>query len=125
MPHAKPSAERCCGWPTRCAMPDERPAPSQPDERLLGVADSVANGSDVHGAADSTADSGDDDRELLEQLKLIDAVARMHRGGLDASLQDGPPPPLEPGARWAQLVIVQRVSGGTFGDVYLARDTAL
>src|SRR5262245_15330082 len=105
-------------------MQDERPDRTDADDRLLDVADSVANGSDVDWAAASTAHGGGD-RELLEQLKLIDAVARMHRSGLASSLQDGPAPPLEPGARWAQLVIVQRVSGGTFGDVYLARDTAL
>jgi TolB-like protein/Tfp pilus assembly protein PilF len=105
-------------------MQDDGTDLPQPGDRLLDVADSVANGSDVDWASASTAHGGDD-RELLEQLKLIDAVARMHRGGGPAPSQEGPLPPLEPGARWAQLVIVQRVSGGTFGDVYLARDTAL
>ncbi len=104
-------------------MQDDGADRTQPDERLLDVADSVANGNDVDWAAAST--SHGDDRELLDQLKLIDAVARLHRSGLPSPTQDGPPPPLEPGARWAQLVIVERVSGGTFGDVYLARDTAL
>src|SRR5262252_446312 len=98
-------------------MHDERADRPQPDERLLDVADSVANGGDVDWASASAA-HGDDDRGLLEQLKLIDAVARMHRGSVPPPPQDGPPPSLEPGARWAQLVIVQRVSGGTFGDVY-------
>jgi TolB-like protein/Tfp pilus assembly protein PilF len=107
-------------------MSDESADKAEPavDQRLLDVADSVASGSDVDWASASTAHGGDD-CELLEQLKLIDAVARLHRGGLPPPRQDGPEPPLEAGARWAQLVIVERVSGGTFGDVYLARDTAL
>ena len=94
------------------------------DQRLLDVADSVASGSDVDWASASTAHGGDD-RELIEQLKLIDSVARLHRGGVPPPLEEAFTPPLEPGARWAQLVVVERVSGGTFGDVYLARDTAL
>src|SRR3954466_8923467 len=94
------------------------------DDRLLDLADSVASGADVDWAAASTA-HGNDDRELLEQLKLIDAVARLHRGGLPPPTSDDAPAPLAPGTRWAQLVIVERVSGGTFGDVYLARDSAL
>jgi hypothetical protein len=87
--------------------------PGQPvDDHLLELADSVAAGGDVDWAAASTAhDRGD--RELLEQLKLIDAVARLHRGGLAAPRDEGPAPPLEAGERWAQLVIVERVSGGT------------
>jgi aminoglycoside phosphotransferase (APT) family kinase protein len=104
-------------------MQDEQPDRTvNADQRLLDVADSVANGSEVDWASVSTAQAGDD-LELLEELKLIDAVARLHRVG--AAPQEGPSPVLEPGARWAQLVVVRRVSGGTFGDVYLARDTAL
>jgi len=100
------------------------PADRPVDDHLLELADSVATGSDVDWASASTAHDRVD-REVLEQLKLIDAVARLHRGGLAAPREDGPAPPLEPGERWAQLVVVERVSGGTFGDVYLARDTAL
>jgi TolB-like protein/Tfp pilus assembly protein PilF len=106
-------------------MQDEQSdRPVNADERLLDVADSVADGGDVDWATVGTAHAGDD-LALLEQLKLIDAVARLHRVSTAAPQPDGPPPPLEAGARWAQLVVVQRVSGGTFGDVYLARDTAL
>ena len=105
-------------------MSNERPdASTADDERLLDLADSVASGAEVDWATASTA-HGVDDRELLEGLKLIDAIARLHRGGLPPTADDAPAP-LAPGARWAQLVIVERVSGGTFGDVYLARDTAL
>ena len=61
-------------------MQDEQPDRTvNADERLLDVADSVASGSDVDWAFASTAHAGDD-LELLEQLKLIDAVARLHRG---------------------------------------------
>jgi TolB-like protein/Tfp pilus assembly protein PilF len=102
-------------------MADESP---DGDDRLLDVADSVAGGGDVDWAAASTAHNGPD-RELLEQLKLIDAVARLHRGVAVIARDERVAAQLHTGERWAQLVIAERVSGGTFGDVYLARDTAL
>jgi eukaryotic-like serine/threonine-protein kinase len=106
-------------------MAAERPAGGAGDDRLLDVADSVAGGGEIDWAAASTAHDGAD-LELLEQLKLIDAVARLHRGGAALIAQDErTAAPLQVGERWAHLVIAERVSGGTFGDVYLARDTAL
>jgi TolB-like protein/Tfp pilus assembly protein PilF len=105
-------------------MADERPAGGLGDDRLLDVADSVAGGGEVDWAAASTAHQGAD-RELLEQLKLIDAVARLHRGAAVIARDERVAAPLQVGERWARLVIAERVSGGTFGDVYLARDTAL
>ncbi|HEY7284535.1 MAG TPA: protein kinase [Vicinamibacterales bacterium] len=99
---------------------------SEPDD-LLALADSVAHGSAVDWAAESEK-STDVGRDLLEQLRIIEAVARMHRSQSDAD--DRTPDavhsdPLPAGARWQHLVIVDRVGGGTFGDVYRARDTKL
>ena len=77
-------------------MQDEQPDRTvNADERLLDVADSVASGSDVDWASASTAHAGDD-LELLEQLKLIDAVARLHRVG--AARRSRRVPPL----RWSR-----------------------
>ena len=99
---------------------------SEPDD-LLGLADSVAHGGAIDWAAES-AKSTDTGRDLLEQLRIIEAVARMHRSqpapderAPDSRRTD----PLALGSRWQHLVIVERVGGGTFGDVYRARDTKL
>lgn len=108
---------------------------------LLGLADSVADGSDVDWAV-ATAGS-DVDAELIEQLRVIDAVARIHRSQLNTGTEAEATPAapaaaqepkrneaggtsgLQPGERWQHLIIVERVGGGTFGDVYRARDTHL
>ncbi len=112
---------------------------SDATERMLDLAESVALGHDVDWA--SATAGGEVDAELIEQLRVIDAVARMHRSHstIGADEQDEPaeaPAPVGPhaesrnfslnsGDRWQHLVIVERVGGGTFGDVYRARDTHL
>jgi len=98
----------------------------EPDD-LMGLADSVAHGETVNWDAES-AKSADTARDLIEQLRIIEAVARMHRS--QSTDEERVPDrakldPLAPGARWEHLVIVERVGGGTFGDVYRARDTKL
>ena len=113
----------------------------QDDSVLISLADSVADGHEIDWAA-ATA-SGELDAELIEQLRVIDAVARMHRSqsaaGTEVEAAPAPAPPprqaanddgvsangLTPGDRWQHLVIIERVGGGTFGDVYRARDTHL
>jgi TolB-like protein/Tfp pilus assembly protein PilF len=110
-------------------------------ERLRDLADSVADGHPINwdsATADDEVDAG-----LIEQLRVIDAVARMHRshstvGVVDIDVLDdalaanapearrqSPKISLEPGERWQHLMILERVGGGTFGDVYRARDTHL
>src|SRR4051794_41966708 len=76
MRRARASVARCCASRTRCAVSDKASAGESPsdDERLLSLADSVADGSSVDWASASSAHGGDD-RDLLEQLKLIEAVA--------------------------------------------------
>lgn len=100
---------------------------SEPDD-LLALADSVAHGGGPIDWAAESAKSTDDGRDLLEQLRIIEAVARMHRGQSspdDPEIDTPRTEPLPPGAGWQHLVIVERVGGGTFGDVYRARDTKL
>src|SRR4051794_12429872 len=136
-PRAKPSAAHCCGSPRKCAV-------AELFARLRDLADSVADGHPIDW--DSAASAGEVDPGLLEQLRVIDAVARMHRShstvavaGVDAvdavgeALAANADEPsrrsqnvsLQPGERWQHLVILERVGGGTFGDVYRARDTHL
>jgi TolB-like protein/Tfp pilus assembly protein PilF len=96
------------------------------DAALLKLADSVALGHEVDWAAETMRDGTDG--ELLEQLRIIDAMARLHRShSTRPPSSDGPADhgPLGAGERWNHLVIAERVGGGTFGDVYRARDTRL
>ena len=64
--------------------------------------------------------SGDADRGLIDQLRLLAAVADLHRLQPDHPLLDS----TQAGA-WGHLRLLERVGGGTFGDVYRAHDTRL
>ncbi len=93
------------------------------DDALLKLADSVAEGHEV----DWAGATGEVDRDLVAQLRVIEAVARMHRSTPDvpAAQPAAPSASLAPGARWQHLIVIERVGGGMFGNVYRARDTKL
>ena len=72
--------------------------------------------------------ASDDDRQLLEQLRLLSAVADTHRhyreptasvAGSSAEdvRHDGP--------HWGRLQVLERIGGGTSGVVYRAWDPRL
>jgi serine/threonine-protein kinase len=61
------------------------------------------------------SDDGDT-RALAEQLRVLSAVARVHRA--DAVDRDGL-------GRWGHLRLLEQVGAGAFGDVYRAWDTRL
>src|SRR5262245_11741523 len=109
---------------------------AESNESAIVLCDSVADGQAVDWSV--AGSHGENDPDLLEQLRIIEAVARMHRSrstvepakesseSSDApAARTGPVAGLQPGDRWQHLVIVERVGGGTFGDVYRARDTHL
>ena len=114
---------------------------AEPFEHLRDLADSVADGRPIDWGSETAANEVD--AGLIEQLRVIDAVARLHRshstvGVADIDVLDdvfaanahqpprrSPGVTLQPGDQWQHLVILERVGGGTFGDVYRARDTHL
>ena len=72
--------------------------------------------------------ASDDDRQLLEQLRLLSAVADTHRhyreptssvaiAGAEEVRHDGP--------HWGRLQVLERIGGGTSGVVYRAWDPRL
>lgn len=81
------------------------------DERLERLAALVLDGLDGRGVDWSAAASEADAAELrlVEHLKVVAAVAGVHR----------------PPDTWGHLRLIERIGGGTFGDVYHAWDTRL
>jgi len=94
---------------------------------LLNLADSVAAGDAVDWAAAEASATGEE-RDLLRQLRVIDEVARVNRSQTAeprSSATAAPGGPDASGSHWGRLEILERVGGGTSGDVFRARDTAL
>jgi serine/threonine protein kinase/tetratricopeptide (TPR) repeat protein len=58
-------------------------------------------------------------RALTQQLKILSAVAAVHRG--DPAQTSGPADP----ERWGHLTILEKVGAGAYGSVYRAWDTRL
>ena len=98
---------------------------------LLRLAESIADGDEIDWeAAETHADL--QERAVVRQLRVVGDLARLHR-----SLSPVPPaPPVtavtpspgETGAPlgfWGHLALLDRLGGGTFGEVYHAWDRAL
>lgn len=97
-------------------MPDD-------DRALTDVASAILNGTPVDwAAAEHSAD--DEDRPLLEELRVLSTVADLHRRLAAADRQPADPAGDDP-QTWGRLRLLERVGGGTFGDVYRAWDPRL
>jgi eukaryotic-like serine/threonine-protein kinase len=105
--------------------------------RLLALAEAVADGSDVDWAdAESSADALDVD--LVRELRMLAAVADVHRrqpavaapgagAGAGATMGRGAATtdPELPEVTWGPLRLIERLGAGSFGAVYRARDSRL
>jgi eukaryotic-like serine/threonine-protein kinase len=82
-----------------------------PSDGLLGeLAGAILDGGDIDWAsAASTAD--DSERPILDQLRLLAAVADLHR--------------VAKPEYWGHLRVLERIGRGAFGEVYRAWDTRL
>ena len=97
------------------------------DDRVLEIAGAIADG--------SAPDWGELDLALddaLGQLRVIAGIAEMHRqasGEIPTVQLDDLARPERPDAskaeRWGPLLLLERVGGGAFGEVYRAWDPAL
>ena len=99
-------------------------APSE----LLPLAESIADGSDVDWQA-AEARATTDEQAVIRQLRVLSNLAALHRGLTDSfDVAPRRPRAQEPGpaiGNWAHLALVERLGGGTFGDVYRAWDRHL
>lgn len=102
-------------------------APDKP--WLAAAARAIADGEPVDwNALESSA--GDDDRPRVSNLRLVARVAEVHRSlAVPASaVGDSMRPDGEATGRlgtWGSLVLLERIGGGAYGDVYRARDPRL
>ena len=93
--------------------------------------ESLADGAEVDWAALETLAASAGERRRYHNLRLVARVAELHRtlGAQENAAESGPAGPdahafVVPGA-WGHLDVQERIAGGAFGDVYLARDPHL
>ncbi len=97
---------------------------------LEALAESIGDGAPIEWGA-VEAQAGDAQRPVIRQLRVLDGLARLHRT-LPVASGDLPPPAVP--ARlvsapaigtWGRLSLLERLGGGTSGDVYRAWDGQL
>jgi tetratricopeptide (TPR) repeat protein len=95
-----------------------------PDRLIDDIAQAILDGTpidwpEIDGAADETH------RELIGELRLLSAVAELHRSDPDQPAAVTGQSLGSPGKMWGHLELLERIGGGTFGEVYRAWDTRL
>ena len=94
-----------------------------PDLRLVQLIDSVVEGADVNWDDVTGAARSDQERHLIDELRTVADIAQVHRVFAAAPGEDTISPLDLSG--WGDLEVIERLGGGGFGDVYLARDGRL
>jgi eukaryotic-like serine/threonine-protein kinase len=102
---------------------------------LLDVAAALADGTPVDWESADHSLLSDEDRQLLAELRFIAAMVRPASGqsavasgaatGRETARLAALPAPRTTGETWGPLEIIERVGGGSFGDVYRAWDSRL
>jgi len=83
------------------------------DDRLLRLAESISDGGSVE-----WPDEVPGEESVVRHLRVIERISRLHRSSAGGT-------PMQPGDRWEDLEIRERIGGGAFGDVYRAWDPKL
>ena len=103
-----------------------------PSEQLVDdLADAILDGASIDwAAAESSAEGAA--RRVVEQLRVLAAVAELHRDTppSTSTLSQGSPSGLElevtnTPVQWSHFRLVERIGRGSFGEVYRAWDTRL
>jgi serine/threonine protein kinase/Tfp pilus assembly protein PilF len=95
--------------------------------RLDSLIESVADGSPLDwDALQAQADAKE--QRLLRHLRLVASVAEVHRTAAKEAVEstgDAAEPRDASHSRWGDLLLLEKIGEGAFGDVYRARDTWL
>ncbi|HTV03123.1 MAG TPA: protein kinase [Luteitalea sp.] len=97
-----------------------------PDSVFEQISRAVADGEPVDWAALSEG-ADPETRKLIEQLRVLSNVARLHRDTLPdpGAPVPPPPPPMAPGDVWGHLTLRGELGRGARGHVYRAWDPQL
>lgn len=97
-----------------------------PDGMFEQVSRAVADGEAIDWNGLITADDPES-RALIEQLRVLEGVARLHRDTLPDPAEGAPlpPPPLQAGDFWGHLTLRGELGRGARGHVYRAWDPQL
>ena len=104
--------------------------PNVPDdpEILSSVAASISDGALIEWEQVAQQVAGDDDT-VLDELRLLERIARFHQGAHEdddsGALTEGDAPDASEPRTWAHFLILGRLGGGSFGEVYRVHDTKL
>ncbi len=97
---------------------------------LEALAESIGDGAPIEWGA-IEAQAGDDQRAVIRQLRVLDGLAHLHRT-LPVVSGDTPSAPMPARSlsapaigAWGRLSLLERLGGGTSGDVYRAWDGQL
>ena len=95
------------------------------EEPHADLAGAILDGTPIDwAAAESSADPSD--RSLLDGLKVLAAVADLHRSAAHSQAASAADRlQLGNARRWGHLTVLERVGGGAFGEVYRAWDARL
>jgi len=93
---------------------------------LLDLATSVADGAPVDWRDLERSVASEADLGVLRQLRVVAGIAQLHRSFTDDAVEPIAPPPGRTGiGRWGDLVLLERVGTGAFGEVYRGWDARL
>jgi tRNA A-37 threonylcarbamoyl transferase component Bud32 len=101
---------------------------------LSKLSDSIADGEAIDWDAVRALVGDEDIRPLLEHLRVVAAVAEVHRSQIAETIAvtttpargpAGAAPVREAPQRWGHLLLVRKIGEGAFGEVYEALDTWL
>jgi len=95
-------------------------------ELLSSVASSISDGALIEWEQVARRVAGDEDA-VLDELRLLERIAKFHQTAQEsgtADAADAGDQSADPRA-WAHFLILGRIGGGSFGDVYRAHDRKL
>src|SRR5690349_17037899 len=88
--------------------------------------ESIADGAEIDWETLDSSAASEKDRRRYRHLRLVARVAELHRTIAPDTHTEAPPPAdddaVPPPKVWGHLLIHERIGGGSFGDVYRARD---